>query len=72
MSEPCDGPGLEAGRRRGQGDGCLFVYGCEDDDQDQEQMEVVVRKETYRKEDMESEEDESVRVCSGGNDVCCC
>ncbi|KAM9352050.1 inositol hexakisphosphate and diphosphoinositol-pentakisphosphate kinase 2 [Symphorus nematophorus] len=65
MSKPCNGlaPGTAAGageeQGRGQRDVPRFVLGCEDDEQDVGQMEAGMKKEMYREEEMEDDEDES-------------
>lgn len=69
MSEQCDGPGSGPrpgeGQGRGQRDAPRFVVGCEDDEQDMDQMEAGMKNEMFREEDMEDDEFESVSVNSG-------
>ncbi|KAM7415043.1 hypothetical protein PAMA_019732 [Pampus argenteus] len=78
MSEPYDGPRAgtgegeeEEGQGRGHRDAPRFVVGCEDDEQDVGQMDVDMKNEMFREEEMEDEDDESpserqivVGICS--------
>ncbi|XP_036962409.1 inositol hexakisphosphate and diphosphoinositol-pentakisphosphate kinase 1 isoform X2 [Acanthopagrus latus] len=59
MTEPCNGPGAGEGQGRDQRDVPRFVLGCEDDEQDMDQMETGMKSEMYREEEMEDNEDES-------------
>ncbi|CAJ1056082.1 inositol hexakisphosphate and diphosphoinositol-pentakisphosphate kinase 2-like isoform X2 [Xyrichtys novacula] len=70
MSEPCFRPGLRLalGPRAVEREGQVgrsrrgvprFVVGSEDDEQDLGQMEVGMKNEMFREEDMEDDEDES-------------
>jgi len=64
MSEPCKGRGPVKEQGRIHRNVPRFVVGCEDDEQDMGQMEAGMKKEMFREEDMEDDEDESVSsVC---------
>ncbi|XP_072242428.1 inositol hexakisphosphate and diphosphoinositol-pentakisphosphate kinase 2 isoform X1 [Leuresthes tenuis] len=59
MSEPCKGRGPAKEQGRIHRNVPRFVVGCEDDEQDMGQMEAGMKKEMFREEDMEEDEDES-------------
>lgn len=70
MSKPCNGPGLGLGPGALEKEGQVgrsqrgvprFVVGSEDEEQDMGQMEAGMKNEMFREEDMEDDEDESVR-----------
>ncbi|KAM4572211.1 inositol hexakisphosphate and diphosphoinositol-pentakisphosphate kinase 1 isoform 10-T10 [Odontesthes bonariensis] len=59
MSEPFKGRGPVKEQGRVHRNVPRFVVGCEDDEQDMGQMEAGMKKEMFREEDMEDDEDES-------------
>lgn len=61
MSEPRNGPGSVEEQARIRRDVPRFVIGCEEDEQDMGQMEAGMKNEMFREEDMEDDENESVR-----------
>ncbi|KAM9754099.1 inositol hexakisphosphate and diphosphoinositol-pentakisphosphate kinase 1 isoform 20-T22 [Menidia menidia] len=59
MSQPCKGPEPETEQGPIPINIPFFVIGCEDDDHDMGQMEAGMKREMFREEDMEDDEDES-------------
>ncbi|XP_013876733.1 inositol hexakisphosphate and diphosphoinositol-pentakisphosphate kinase 2 [Austrofundulus limnaeus] len=57
MSELCNGPGPVEEQGRSRRDVPRFVIGCEDDEQDMDQMDAGMKKETFREENMEDDDE---------------
>ncbi|XP_037834113.1 inositol hexakisphosphate and diphosphoinositol-pentakisphosphate kinase 2 isoform X4 [Kryptolebias marmoratus] len=57
MSELCNGPGRAEEQGWSRRDVPRFVIGCEEDEQDMGQMDAGMKKETFREEDMEDEDE---------------
>lgn len=72
MSELCNGPQPVEEQGQRHRDVPQFVIGREDDEQDMDQMDACMKKETFREENMEDDdENESVsNVCKLTGDPC--
>lgn len=68
MSEICDvlgpGPGTVEGQRWDHRDVPRFVVGCDDDEDDMDEVDAGMKSEMFRDEEMEDDDDDELVSCS--------